>query len=360
MISHGIAYLEERFERVGHAPLHGHLELTYRCDYACLHCCCRGSEGLGRELSTGEVKRILDELQREGCLWLALSGGDPLVRPDFEEIYGYAKRKGFLLTLLTNAYRLDRKLTDYLARFPPVSIDVTLNSLDPRGYARITGSPAGALAKVQENIRYASSKGLALIIKANAMKLNKEQLPRLKRWAHALPSKTPKKKLFNFRYDPILYPRFNGDTSPCRLRLDPEELDALYASDPDMAREKKGREKLRFPPGRTPHRTLYYCNTYLDSFYIDPFGRLKFCSNTDRFSADLRQVSFAQAFYRELPKLTRAKFKTDSPCRRCRLRKGCLSCPAAALLETGDEEAPVEYFCRMAHRDEEAACRGRR
>jgi radical SAM protein with 4Fe4S-binding SPASM domain len=354
MLSHGAAYLDEKFGTISRVPLYGHIELTYRCDYHCVHCCCQGSENIGRELSTEEIKKILDQVQKEGCLWLAISGGDPLIRPDFREVYAYAKEKGFLITLLTNGYRLNRRLIDFLAQCPPLSIDITLNSLSPANYARITGFSSRALDKVKDNIRYASGKGLSVIIKANAMKSNKDRIHEIKRWAHGLPSKS-KEKLYNFRYDPILYPRLNGDTSPCRLRLDAEELDALYASDPDITKDHRDHLKKKFPSCRVPNDSLYYCNTYLDHFFIDPFGRLRFCMNTDKFSVDLRRVPFARGFHKEFSKVARVKFKTDSICRTCRLRKVCLSCPAAAFLEHGDEEVPVAYFCQLAHRTVAAA-----
>ncbi len=359
MLSHGLAYLEHKIERLFHAPAYGQIELTYRCDYNCPYCFNKGSENIGRELTTAEIKNILDEIQRAGCLRLALTGGDPLLRPDFKEIYAYAKRKGFIITVLTNGYRLSHKLSDYLAKYPPLSIDITVNSLSPCNYAKVTGFSGAALKRVLDNIQYASRKGLALIIKANCLKENKTQIAKIKRWAHNLPGKS-KENLYNFRYDSIIYPRLNGDTSPCRLRLNQKELNAVHKLDPDIKKEHQNYLAKDFPSGKIPRRALYYCNTYRDHFYINPFGRLKFCSNTDKFSVDLRKVSFTQGFYKEFPKLTMERFKTDSICRTCRIREICFSCPAAAFLETGDEEKPVKYFCRLAHNTVKAAQSKRR
>ena len=55
-----------------------------------------------RELRTEEHFRLLDELADAGGLWLLFTGGEIFARPDFLEIYLYAKRKGFLITLFTN------------------------------------------------------------------------------------------------------------------------------------------------------------------------------------------------------------------------------------------------------------------
>ena len=62
-----------------------------------------------------EIQHILDEIKDAGCLWLLLTGGEPLLRPDFLEIYQYAKHKGFLLTLFTNGTLLTPHIADFLS-----------------------------------------------------------------------------------------------------------------------------------------------------------------------------------------------------------------------------------------------------
>jgi len=349
MISQGLAYLEKKLSCSAHKPVLGQLALTYRCDYDCVHCYCKGSEKLGRELSTAEVKRILDEVLAEGCFWLTLTGGDPLVRRDFKEIYAYAKRKGFIITVLTNGYRLGREMVDYFAKYPPLSIDITLNSLNKRSYSKITKAPETALRRVRDNIEYAVARGLTVIIKANCLKENKNQIPGIKRWAYDLLKKCPPEKKANFRYDPVIYPRLNRDKEPCRHRVSLQELDAIQARDPDIKNDHCNYLKKRFPYVALPHKQLYYCNTFKEQFFVDPFGRLKFCENTNKFSVDLRRAAFKHGFYKEIPKLLKERFKTNSACRVCRLRPFCYSCPAAAFLENGDAEEPVEYFCSLAH-----------
>ena len=81
-------------------PLLGQLdiELTERCNNDCLHCCInlpandRAARAL--EMPTGKVKRILDEAAALGCMQVRFTGGEPLLRPDFEELYLFARRLG--------------------------------------------------------------------------------------------------------------------------------------------------------------------------------------------------------------------------------------------------------------------------
>src|SRR3990167_1268938 len=85
-------------------PLHGTIELTFRCNLNCVHCYCPtlGPQDIERELNYQEICRIIDDMLAEGCLWWTISGGEPLIREDFQDIYIYARKKGLLITLFTN------------------------------------------------------------------------------------------------------------------------------------------------------------------------------------------------------------------------------------------------------------------
>ena len=69
----------------------------------------------------------MDEIHKEGCLWLTFTGGDPLVREDFLEIYSHAKKKGFIVTIFTNGQAFTKEIFDYLGKSPPFSIEITKN-----------------------------------------------------------------------------------------------------------------------------------------------------------------------------------------------------------------------------------------
>jgi len=81
--------------------------------------------------------------------------------------------------------------------------------------------------------------------------------------------------------------------------------------------------------------------------HVDPFGRLRFCLFSGKYSADLKKTHLDAAFGAMIRKVEKEKFKTDSRCRSCSLRSICHWCPARAALETGSEEKPIAYYCRM-------------
>jgi len=78
-------------------PLSGSLDLTHRCNLRCLHCYTgdHSSDMPVTDMDTRRILSLLDEICDAGCLYLLLTGGEPLLRKDFPEIYRYAKEKVF-------------------------------------------------------------------------------------------------------------------------------------------------------------------------------------------------------------------------------------------------------------------------
>ena len=339
-------FVHKLVDKRGHHPWSGQLELTRRCSLNCIHCYCNVSEDKKKELTTREWKKILDEVQQEGCMRLTLTGGDPLVRDDFLELYAYAKSKGFLIILFTNGYSLTKEIIDYLAKSPPLSIEITLNGITRETYESIT-QVRDSFPRVIENIKSASKSKLKIILKSNCLKQNKDEIARIKGWAEDLLGK-PAQNKHRFKYDPMIYPRLDGDKTPCDYRLSFEELAELRKQDPDIWKEYQKGLHSDMPDMERDGSFLYPCNSYLQQFFIDPYGRLKFCGFSDKFSVDLKTTAFKEGFYNVFPRLLDERFKTNSKCRDCRLRPVCYHCPARAVLETGNEESPVPYYCRLA------------
>ncbi len=338
-ISEGSVSLNNR------GPQRGLFELTYRCNLDCIHCYCKGSEGLGKQLTTQEIKDILDQIHKEGCLEIIFTGGEPLIREDFLEIYSYAKEKGFVITIFTNGILFTKKSIEYLVKSPPFSVEITLNGISEDVYESIT-RVKGSFKRVISVLKELTDKKLPLILKSNCLKQNKNEISKIKTFADELLGKSNKR--WRFKYDPMLYPRLNGNKIPTNFRLSPEELLEVKKSSPEIWEEYEKGLYSGFPDlGRDKH-FLYRCGAWLTHFFINPHGKLKFCQFSEKFSMDLRKKNFAEGFYRVFPQLLKERFKGDSKCRDCVLRPICYHCPARAYLETGDEEAPVPYFCELA------------
>jgi len=125
-------------------PIFGGFELTPRCNLSCKMCYVK-FKGAGPELMETELTaRQWIELGRKardnGTLVVFITGGEPLIRQDFKEIYEAFCRLGFRLTLLTNATLITDELARWLSAIPPASVDVTLYGASGDTYFNLCGA----------------------------------------------------------------------------------------------------------------------------------------------------------------------------------------------------------------------------
>lgn len=332
-------------QRVGdrRVPLGGTLELTHRCNNRCRHCFNNlrsdDAPALGRELSTCEVARILDEAAALGCVWVLLTGGETLLRPDFRDIYDHARGLGLLVTLFTNGTLVTPELADHLDRQRPFSIEITLYGATRETYERVTANP-GSYDACLRGIRLLRERGLPLKLKSTVSTLNRHEIAAMKRLAEddlGLP----------FRFDALLNPRCDGRSGPLALRLSAEEAVALDLADPARAEALREFAAATRPAGAVGD--LYPCGGAAHSFAVDPYGRLRACAISPGEGFDLRAASFREGWELFLAGLRALKLDTDATCRSCALRALCGMCPANGELECGDARRPVDFLCRVAH-----------
>lgn len=337
-------FAKDFYERLrDRKPLHGQIELTHRCVLRCPYCYIepyRSDDYYDKELDTGDWKMILDQLYQEGCMSLTFTGGDPLLREDFNDLYLHARKKAFIITVFTNAISLNDETIDLFKKYRPFSMEITLNSLKEERFDALTGTKGNFEVSIN-NIKKALGEGLPIILKTNGMKINKDEVIEIKEFAKRLLGEK------RYKFDTYITPALNGDKGPLKYRLSPEELIGLEESDEEI--KKAIIESYEEDPIIRPNKdSLYRCNTWLTSFFIDPYGKLKFCHLTGKFSTDLTKHSFKTGFYEVFSKLIRARFKKATRCRSCEFVSECMACPARSFLEVGDEESPVEYFCQLA------------
>lgn len=323
-------------------PIDGTIELTLRCNLRCAHCYC-SRDSTPKEMDTQEICRVLNDTADAGCLWLLITGGEPLIRPDFIEIYTHAKNKGMLITLFTNGTLLTPAIADHLKKYRPFSVEITLYGATRRTYEAVTGVN-GSFERCMNGIRFLLERDLPLKLKAMVTRLNKHELSGMKRYADGLG--------LEFRFDSVISPGLDGSRDPCELRISPEETVEL-----DLA-DNKRRDGWRdfcekfWNPAYSAE--LFTCGAGLNGFHIDPYGRLRICEMVRHISYDLHSGSFKEGWSEFIPRLRLQKRTRDNKCKDCDVIPMCDQCPGWGLLEHGDPEIPVDYLCRIAHLRAEA------
>jgi len=126
------------------------LELTARCNNSCRHCYISVSkdnrEAEQKELSFEEVKAVADEAISLGAFWCLLTGGEPLLREDFPEIYLYLKKGGLLVSVFTNATLITEHHVRIFKTYPPRDIEISVYGVTEETYERITQRPGSFAA----------------------------------------------------------------------------------------------------------------------------------------------------------------------------------------------------------------------
>lgn len=92
------------------------LELTNNCNAHCLHCRENSGDSLQDELSTEEIKTVLDECLINGTKFIILTGGEPLLRTDVFEILKYSSQIGLKTLLATNGTLLNERKVEFLSK----------------------------------------------------------------------------------------------------------------------------------------------------------------------------------------------------------------------------------------------------
>jgi radical SAM protein with 4Fe4S-binding SPASM domain len=317
-------------------PISGNFELTGRCNLRCIHCYVRDTYTT-EELSYEEICDILDQIAEAGCLWLLFTGGEPLIRKDFTKIYQYAKKKGFILFILSNATLITPDIADLFAEQPPFLLDVTMYGYTAETYEKMTGV-SGSFEKFMNGIKLAIDRNLNLQLKTIPTTINVHEFIDMYRFAESLG--------ISFRYDAKIHRKKDGSDEPLQYRLTPEEILSLDLCIPEL-RETLTKEYTRMYGAPKKTDSLYICGAGKDSFFITCDGILNTCTLSTVPGYDLRKGKFLDGF-KLFPEAVNVKRTRESECQTCPVINICGQCPPYCELEHGDPEQTIEFLCELA------------
>jgi len=344
--------------------LSAEIELTERCNNNCTHCYvnlpANDQDAKKRELSFQEIREIADEAVEMGCLWWLITGGEPLLREDFTDIYLYLKKKGILTGVFTNATLITPELVRLFKKYPPRDLEITVYGVTQKTYERVTRT-SGSFEAFRRGINLLQKENVSFTLKAMALRSNVDELEAIKSSYRTI-SKD------HFRFDPFLHLRLRPDDKRNHQikneRISPEEIVAIELADEErkngllkqICEEKKiGQETADL----SDDNQLFYCGAGKTSFALDPYGFFKLCSSLSHPDCvyNLRKGSLKEAWEKFVPQV-RVMRTEDEQCRnrclQCPLINLCMWCPATAYLECGKLDGHIEDFCQIAHARAEA------
>ncbi|MDP3396856.1 MAG: radical SAM protein [Methanoregula sp.] len=332
------------------------LELTARCNNNCRHCYINLPAGdttaRMQELSVGQIMDIADQAVRMGAIWCTITGGEPLIRPDFAEIYIGLKKKGLLVSVMTNATLVTGELVKLFLRYPPRDIEITVYGVTRETYEAVSRR-AGSFNAFMRGLDLLLDAGIKIRLKAIAIRSNLHEIQKIAEFSQ-LRTKD------YYRFDPQIILRIDHD--PVRNneirneRLTPDEIVALEQSDADRTKalEKNCDKLIMSKLSLAESNHLFQCGAGKEVFNVSPDGMFRLCMSLCHPDCvyDLKTGSLADAWQNFIPKVRDMQSNQKdflSNCQVCPIINLCLWCPGHAYLETGRLDEMVDYFCRVAH-----------
>ncbi len=331
----------------------GTLELTARCNLSCkmcyIHRAENDAEALSKELPTEFWLDMVQQVRQAGTLTMLITGGEPLLRRDFREIYLACKNAGILVSVNTNGTLLRDEDIAFFAKYPPVRLNISLYGASEETYAALCGI-GQMYTRTAENIRKLRQAGVAVKINYTVTPFNCGDAEAIFAFGREVGAPV--------QHATYLFPPVRtcdgccGETS----RLSPRE-----AAETELrcTREKLGAENfarrraeiLRGTAGvtvadedgtRDPTERIF-CRAGTSSYWITYDGRLLPCGMLQEPSVSLNGRTFADAWH-EVQKAT-DRILLPAQCTACALRPHCEVCAAVCYGENGRFDRVPRYLC---------------
>lgn len=321
-------------------PLGASIDLTERCNLSCVHCYINQSpndrRAQERELTTAQWKGVIDQIADAGCLFLLISGGEPLLRKDFKEIFMHARQRGMIISLFSNATMLTPEMADFLADYGLHSLEVSLYGATAETYEKVTGIP-GSFERCLRGIKLALERNIDTNLKTVLITLNLHELEALRSLAKRLGVK--------YRFDGQLWPRLDGKTDPTIYQISQEDLLNLDLHD-DERLEGWSIVAEQYDGNFLRAKNVFFCGAAFRSFHINSTGNLVACMMLRKPSYNLLKIPFNVA-WEELGKIRQLKRQQHTECETCPVNALCQQCPGWSMQYYGDYETPVPFICEL-------------
>lgn len=341
------AYLHAKGAAMG-LPIGGNFELTARCNFDCPMCYVHlGADEIaarGKELTAQQWISLAEQARDCGLIFALLTGGEPLVRPDFFEIYGAMKAMGLMMSINSNGSTLQGKNLERLIEDPPQRVNVSLYGGCAETYRTMCGNDA--FERVVENIRELKRAGIDVRINVSLTPYNDQDLEQIYQISRDLKTVI---KVSSYMYPPI---RVHGD---CGHRLSAEDAaklsvqwDMLRLKPEDFEKRAKAYHALCAVEERecsADPDVGVGCRAGSTAFWMTWDGRMLPCGMMPGPETYPLETGF-DAAWQELRRRT-AQIKNPSKCSVCKYRDVCSVCAAVCVCETGEFDRVPEYVCRM-------------
>lgn len=340
-------FIDEHFGEI-RAPFTAGFELTAKCNLDCIHCYAKPARE-HTDFTMSEFKQIFDTLVDYGLMDCYFTGGEIFARHDFEELYKYAKKKGVLVSLLSNITLLNDKHIELFKEYPPEVISTSMYGYSKETYEAVTGVE-GSYDRFMKSLNLLKENDINFEIKFVAMKQNIGDLYKVRELGKQLG--------VQMIVSLDIHPMNNGSKEPMEFRVSPEKAFEFDVKDEGRSQfwKKVAQELISGEVGMIPKRTaerfakgyLYPCSIGNQHVFITSDYKMQGCVRASYWQYDLKKGSFDEGWKQLQYELIDKKASLNYKCRTCDKIRFCEHCVANFKLMFDDEEHVDSFLCRVA------------
>ena len=242
-------------------PLSVQLDVTYRCNERCVHCYLDHNDY--GEMTTAEIKDLLDQLAAAGVFFLVFSGGEVFLRRDFFELLEYARSLLFSVKVKTNAVMIRENEADRLAELGLDGVQISVYSHRPEVHDGITKLP-GSLKRTLAGARLLRERGVKVIFANVLMRQNAFDYEGVRSVALEMGAE--------FTIDPTITPMMDGKRGVLELNIRQAELQQVLHDETLVGSVE---EFCAPPSGPLEDQDAYEtlpCSAGHTACYVSPYG----------------------------------------------------------------------------------------
>lgn len=317
-------------------PLNVQLDLTYRCNERCVHCYLDHHDH--GEMTTTEIKHLLQDMADAGVFILTLSGGEIFVRKDIFEIIEHARRLMFCVRLKTNATLLGEQEATRLRDLAIESIQVSIYSHRADVHDAVTLLP-GSLERSLKAIRFLKAHGLKVIIANVLMTHNAGDYAKVRRLAADLGVECT--------LDPTITPMMDGDRSVLSLGVDHDVLSEVFR-DEELVGDAESFCAIPAEVGEDDLESTP-CSAGHTACYVSPYGDVFPCVQFPLPTGNVRREHFIDIWRHstQMNEVRSIRVKDLPTCSSCTHASSCSRCPGLAYME-GNMRGPSSQDCEKS------------
>jgi len=321
------------------------IELTSYCNENCIHCYIPQTRKK-QTLKFETVCYVLDQLSELNTLTVTFSGGEPLLHPQFKQILKYARKRDFLITILTNLTHLSDEILKLFKEINIYKIQVSLYSLNPEIHDYITQTP-NSFHKTINNIMKLYKNKVPVVINCPLMKENYLSYKELFVWAQ--------EKNIQVETDFLIMAKSDCDTSNLSHRLNLSQIEQVIKN--TIILDKHYRDSL--VNHKLQNNTLSssmnkpICSVGFRKLALNANGKIIPCAGWDNYVlGDITNECIKDIWHNsiKLNKLRNIKQKSFPECVKCQVKEYCSMCLLRNYNENNGNLFKINpIYCQLAH-----------